>query len=295
MQRGAARSLYCGGASMFGSNPLLWAKPPVIWSYGIAVLSVTTALILTLWPALHLQAAPVSVFLCAVVCAAWFGGIGPGLLATTLSAITFYYHFLLPEYSWRANPGEIPRLVIFTVSALIVASLSAAQRKTTESLRNARDDMIGTVQQLQKSNEALQAESCERKRAEEKLQQSEAYLSEAQRLSRTGSFGWQVATGEKLWSDETFRIFQYDRTTKPTVELVLQRVHPEDAAHVKQTLERASQDGKDFDYECRLVMPDGSVKYVHVVAHALSDESGGIEFAGAMMDVTMAKQAEGRI
>src|SRR5712664_812501 len=88
MQRGAARSLYCGGASMFGSNPLLWAKPPVIWSYGIAVLSVTTALILTLWPALHLQAAPVSVFLCAVVCAAWFGGIGPGLLATTLSAIT---------------------------------------------------------------------------------------------------------------------------------------------------------------------------------------------------------------
>src|SRR5712664_1354898 len=292
MQRGAARSLYCGGASMFGSNPLLWAKPPVIWSYGIAVLSVTTALILTLWPALHLQAAPVSVFLCAVVCAAWFGGIGPGLLATTLSAITFYYHFLLPEYSWRANPGEIPRLVIFTVSALIVASLSAAQRKTTESLRSARDDLIGTVQQLQKSNEALQAESCERKRAEEKLQQSEAYLSEAQRLSRTGSFGWQVATGEKLWSDETFRIFQYDRMTKPTVELVLQRVHPEDAAHVKQTLERASQDGKDFDYECRLVMPDGSVKYVHVVAHALTDESGGIEFVGAVTDATERKQAE---
>src|SRR6195256_2267192 len=76
---------------------------------------------------------------------------------------------------------------------------------------------------------------------EEKLQRSEAYLAEAQRLSHTGSFGWRVSTGEKLWSEETFRIFQYDRTTKPTEELVLQRVHPEDAARVKRTLERASQ------------------------------------------------------
>src|SRR5712664_1090284 len=101
-----------------------------------------------------------------------------------------------------------------------------------------------------------------------------------------------VSIVETLWSDETFRIFQYDRTTKPTEELVLQRVHPEDADLVKQTLERASQDGKDFDYECRLVMPDASVKYVHVMAHALSDESGGIEFVGAVMDVSDRKRAE---
>ena len=127
---------------------------------------------------------------------------------------------------------------------------------------------------------------------EEKLQRSEAYLAEAQRLSHTGSFGWRVSTGEIIWSEETFRIFQYDRTTTPTVELILQRVHPEDAALVKQTIERASQDGKDFDHEYRLLMPDGSVKYVHVVAHALSDESGSIEFVGAVMDVTAAKQAE---
>ncbi len=105
---------------------------------------------------------------------------------------------------------------------------------------------------------------------EKKLQRSEAYLAEAQGLSHTGSFGWRVSTGEIIWSEETFRIFQYDRTTKPTVELLLQRVHPEDAALVKQTIERASQDGKNFEHEYRLLMPDGSVKYVHVVAHALS-------------------------
>src|SRR5712691_4942385 len=127
---------------------------------------------------------------------------------------------------------------------------------------------------------------------EEKLQRSEAYLAEAQRLSHTGSFGWRVSTGEIIWSEETFRIFQYDRTTTPTVELVLQRVHPADAAQVKQTIEHASQDGKNFEHGYRLVMPEGSVKYVHVVAHASSDELGGIEFVGAVMDVTVAKQAE---
>src|ERR1700675_1577610 len=77
---------------------------------------------------------------------------------------------------------------------------------------------------------------------EEKLQRSEVFLAEAQRLSHTGSFGWKPSTGEIIWSEETFRIFQYDRTTKPTVELILQRVHPEDAALVKQTIDRASQD-----------------------------------------------------
>ena len=129
----------------------------------------------------------------------------------------------------------------------------------------------------------------------QKLQRHEAYLAEAQRLSHTGSFGWRVSTGEIIWSEETFRIFEYDRTTKPTLDLALQRVHPEDTALVNQTLERASQDGRDFDLENRLLMPDGSVKNVHVVARAVTDESGSIEFIGAVMDITAVKQAEERI
>jgi PAS domain S-box-containing protein len=127
---------------------------------------------------------------------------------------------------------------------------------------------------------------------EEKLHQSEAYLSEAQRLSHTGSFGWSFATGDIIWSEESFRIFQYDRTTKPTTELILQRVHPDDAAFVQQTIERASQDGKDFEHEFRLLMPDGAVKHLHVVARAERDKSGELEFVGAVMDVTAAKQAQ---
>jgi PAS domain S-box-containing protein len=138
---------------------------------------------------------------------------------------------------------------------------------------------------VQNANSILAA----RRRAERR---SEAYLAEAQRLSHTGSFGWRPSTGEIIWSEETFRIFQYDRTTTPIVELVLQRVHPEDVTFVKQTIERASLDGKNFEHKYRLLMPDGSIKHLHVVARALSDESGSVEFVGAVMDVTAAKQVE---
>src|SRR5712692_7390794 len=116
-----------------------------------------------------------------------------------------------------------------------------------------------------------------RKLVEEELRRSQAYLAEGQRLSLTGSFVWSPTSGELFWSKETFQIFEYDRATTPTVELLLQRVHPEDTVLVKQTIERASQDAKDFDFEHRLLMPDGSVKYLRVVAHAVSDESGAIE------------------
>jgi PAS domain S-box-containing protein len=125
------------------------------------------------------------------------------------------------------------------------------------------------------------------------LQRSEAYLAEAQRLSHTGSFGWRPSTGEIIWSEETLRIFQYDRETKPTVELILQRVHPEDAALVKQTIERVSQNRKTFDFEHRLMMPDGSLKYVRVVGHpSKNDESGDFEFVGAVTDITDRKRAD---
>ena len=136
-------------------------------------------------------------------------------------------------------------------------------------------------------------ERAERKRAEQGLRRSEAYLSEAQRLSHTGSFGWNVSSGEIYWSEETFRIFEYDPATKSTVELVLQRTHPEDRALVRQVIDCVSQERKDFDFEHRLLMPDGSVKYVRVVGHpSTGDESGNFEFVGAVMDVTERRQAE---
>jgi predicted ATPase/signal transduction histidine kinase len=132
--------------------------------------------------------------------------------------------------------------------------------------------------------------------AEKGLRRSEAYLSEAQRLSHTGSFGWRVSSGEIIWSAETFRIFEFDRATTPTVELIVgQRVHPEDLASWRQVAERAQQEGRDFAHEYRLQMPDGRVKHLHVVARAFPGEAEDVEFIGAVMDVSAIRAAEGEL
>jgi DNA-binding NtrC family response regulator len=248
----------------------------MIRGYGTAVLSVVGALLISHWPIFHLESAPVSLFLCAVMFSAWLGGVGPGFLATILSALAFYYSFLPPVDSFVAKPNEIPRFLIFIVSALFVGSLSVAQRRTTESLRRTRDDLNETVKELKKTNEALG--------------KSEAYLAEAQTLSHTGSFGWNASTGELFWSEESFRIFGYERTLKPTVQLALERVHPEDVHLVQEALDGASH-GKDLDLEHRLVMPDGSVKRVHILGRALNQGAGKSSFVGAVMDITAMKNA----
>jgi PAS domain S-box-containing protein len=130
-----------------------------------------------------------------------------------------------------------------------------------------------------------------RRLSAEKLQRSEAYLSEAQRLSHTGSFGRNVSSGEIHWSEETYRIFELDRSVKPTLELLFERIHPNDRRHVQKAIDRATNERTDFDVECRLLRPDGSVKYLHVVAQALEHASGELEFVGAVTDITAAKEA----
>jgi PAS domain S-box-containing protein len=132
----------------------------------------------------------------------------------------------------------------------------------------------------------------ERKDAENALRQSEMYQAEAQRLSHTGSFGRRVGSGEIIWSEETFRIFGFDKAPSVQLAAVMQRIHPDDRARVQRTIDRASIDEKDFELGYRLLMPDGSVKHVHATAHTVADASSGIEFVGAVTDVTARKQAE---
>src|SRR5438094_192782 len=136
----------------------------------------------------------------------------------------------------------------------------------------------------------------ERAQAFDALRRSESYLAYAQRLSLTGSFCWRVSSGEITWSEETFRIYEYSPMVKPTMELARQRIHPEDLTLLQENMMGAPQEGKDVDFEHRLMMPDGAVKYVKVVACAVRDKSGKVvEFVGAVMDVTAVKKAEDRI
>lgn len=137
-----------------------------------------------------------------------------------------------------------------------------------------------------------------RKLAEEELRRSEAFLAEAQRLSSTGSFSWRVATNGMTWSEQAYHIFELDPTVPMTPRLIMSRVHPEDIPLVDEAISRARATGGDFEYEHRLLMPDQSIKYVHVVAHGRRDEDGRLEFIGAIQDVTerrLSEEALGRL
>ena len=136
-------------------------------------------------------------------------------------------------------------------------------------------------------------ERAERKKAEEALRRSEMYLAEAQRLSHTGSFGWDPASGKIFWSDETYRIFECEPTIEPTIQLVLDRTHPDDRMRLRQIFDRASIERSEFTAEHRLLMADGSVKYVRAVAHpSTGEDPESFVFVGAVMDITERKRAE---
>jgi PAS domain S-box-containing protein len=132
----------------------------------------------------------------------------------------------------------------------------------------------------------------ERKRAEDALKRSEAFLAEGQRLSRVGSFCWRVETDEITWSEQLYRIFEFDQGIPVTIELIGTRVHPEDITLLHDMIERLRGAGADFEYEHRLQMPDQSIKYLHLTAHGIRDNDGRLEYIGAVQDVTQRQISE---
>ena len=174
---------------------------------------------------------------------------------------------------------------------------TAGHKQAKAEIKRLNDELeqrvVERTSQWRAVNSELTKEVLQRQRAEEALLRSEAYSAQAQRVSHTGSFGWSVSSGHILWSHETFRILEYDKAVQPTVELILQRTHPEDRAFAQKTLDQAARDRNALDFEHRLLMPDGSVKYVRVVGHpSTNDESGNFEFVGAVTDITESKRAE---
>ena len=229
-----AEDTHCFLAKLERSTALRYALAPVC-------VAVTVLLhISVIGPFLH----PTGLFLAGIVAAAWFGGPGPGFLAALLAT------FALPpliamSYPLIADFFDLPRFLAFGMTGVAVGWGTTFRRRAEAALRRSE-------RELRKARDELEMKVVERTA---ELRRSEALLAEAQKLSQTGSFGWNVSTGEIFWSEETFRIYGYDRTTKPAVELIRQRVHPEDVALLKERIERASQDAKDVDYEYRLLMP----------------------------------------
>ena len=224
---------------------------------------------------------PTGLFLAGIVAAAWFGGAGPGFLAAVLATLVLP-RLIEMNYPLIGGFFDLPRFLAFGITGMAVGWGTIFRRRAEAALRLRELE-------LRKTRNELEVKVVERTA---ELRRSETLLAEAQRLSQTGSFGWNVSTGELCWSEEIFRIAGYDPATRPTLERVFQRVHPEDISLVQEAIDRGVQTGTDLELEHRFLMPDGSVKYVHVVAQAVRDEKGNLEYVGAVMDVTEHKQAE---
>jgi PAS domain S-box-containing protein len=221
--------------------------------YGLAVLACGIALAL----ALPLEA-PVSCFFLAVAVTCVYGGRGPGFLSVALTALEFDYFFLPPEHHIYIAPAAYLRFAVFLGSTILIAMLIDSKRIVEE----ARREIAWQVRK------------------------SESYLTEAQRLSHTGSFGWSAKTGDLFWSEEAFRILGCDPEVKPSFDLLSQRLHPEDRERVTRLMLGGPQSGSHLDFEHRLLMPDGAVKHVHVLAHAATDNSCTMQYVGAVMDIS---------
>jgi PAS domain S-box-containing protein len=225
------------------------------------------------------------------------------------SVITYWNRGGEELYGWKKEEavGKVTHQLLRTVFPAplerITEELFRSGRWEGELLRTRRDGTQVTVAsrwsvQLDDEGQRIGTletdnDITERKRAEGALHRiQETYLAEAQQLSHTGSFGWNVSSGEIFWSEEGFRIFGFASEARPSINLVLARVHPDDLALVQRVIDRAANDRQDFDFEHRLRLPDGTVKHVRVVARAMRSELGNVDFVGAVMDVTSSRLAE---
>ena len=259
--------------------------------YGGAVASGIVALLGARWLESYLAAAPVSLFLCAVMFSSWFGGTKPGLLALALSVLAFKYYHVAPLYSLAVDIKEIPRLLLFSLTALFVGALSSAQRSATESLRKARDKLDATVQELKRINEALLAENAERKRAEEALRESEQRLQDIIDNTTAIVFVKDLELRFVLINREFERRFQVQRDqVRGKTEF---DVLPSSAAQFVGTGDRQLiQSGRPIQFETVTPSIEGDRHYV--VAKFLLSEGTGKPYGvcGIATDITESKRAQ---
>jgi PAS domain S-box-containing protein len=271
----------------------------IVLRYGLAVLSVAAALIIKELLRTYFDPTPNSLFFCAVVLSSWLGGLGPGLLASSLSVGLIDYHFTSPYYTLELSAEDLPRMVVFFLSAASISWLSASQKRARESLRQARDELELKVQErtaeLQRANQELLAEIAERKEAEQAALSSEAQLKQAQAIAHLGSYEIDVLTGAAHWSDEIFRIIglnpQNGALRRP--EFVERVVHPEDRQYAIDRYDQLVREFKPYNIQYRIMRPDGSIRFVQSMGEPIRKPDGAVvRFAGALLDITERKQSE---
>ena len=232
---------------------------------------------------------PTFPFYAAVVASAWFG-IGPGIAAFILSALSAA-DFLTPaRFDLRITEAELPSFVAFICFALLSLAWSSQRRRAQRALEAT---VLERTVDLLRSNTALQAEIAEREAAEEELRHSETLLAQGQKLSRTASWLLHLPEGDMQWSAQFFDILGLDRVSAtPSYRLFTERMHPDDRPRFAQAVERAIEGSSDFSCEARIVTPGGQTKYVQAIGEARRGAAGGVEFIGTIMDLTERKHTE---
>src|SRR3954469_25379457 len=276
---------------------------PRVWRYGLSVLLVAICTAVT-FP-LQSFGVRTSLFFPAILLATWFGGTGPGPLAVFVSTLAINFFFTEPFFAFEFSVRDIPTTVAFLFSALVISSWSDGRKRAENRLREreselqkARSELEAKVEErtakLSRANEELQTEISERKQAEEELRRSEAFLTQGQRISHTGSWSWHVPTGKVAWSEEHFRIFGVDpEKTEPTLQLFLETVHPEDRSFIERSVDEAVREKRDFDLEFRIALADGSIKHVQGVVRPAVGESGEVDrYIGTTVDISDRKRGE---
>jgi signal transduction histidine kinase len=257
---------------MSSSRLSRWPSPPTALAYGVAAGAVTAALLFAVLLERYLQSMPtVSLLLCAIMFVAWFGGLRPSLVAAGLAVLYFVYFIVEPGRDFDLAK-DIPRIALFIVTASFVVALCAAQRANSE--------------ELARVNKALLAENAERKGVE-------AYLDEAQALSRTGCFGWKTGSTDIFLSKEGYRVLDIDPDEKPMLrELARERVHPDDRSILQAALDRIPGGEREYDFELRWLTRKSDVRHLHVRAHRAIAAAAGYELVGAVMDVSETRQTQ---
>src|SRR5436190_6036706 len=276
---------------------------PAVWRYGLSILSVAISTAVT-FP-LQSFGVRTSLFFPAVLLSTWFGGTGPGLLAVLLSTLSINFFFTEPFLAFQFSARDVPTTVAFFFSALVISSWSTSRKRAENRLRDseyelrkARNELEAKVEErtakLSRANEELQSEIIERKSAEEKIRRGKAFLAEGQRISRTGTWSWNVASGKATWSEEHYRIFGFDpEKTKASFQLFMETVHPEDRSFIKQGLDEAIRERSGFDLEFRLALPDGAIKHVQGVGRPALGPSGEVDsYIGTTVDISERKRGE---
>jgi PAS domain S-box-containing protein len=263
-------------------------------TYCVAIVAMLIAFLMVRWMERYFTPTPATLFLCAILFSTLWGGLGPCLLTVAGSILIFDFFYIAPYHAFSVEMKEVPRLLIFSITAIFVGGLGTAQNASIKSLREAYAKLADAIKALKLTNLALEHDNAERRKIHDQLRYSEAFLNEGQKISQTGSWRWNIATAELIWSDEHYRIFGYETTHGPaTAAMFSERVHPDDAASVRHIVYQTVAQRDRFECEYRIVLPGGETRYLHAVGCPISPMlPGADEYIGTTVDITARQLTE---